>query len=193
MKQPQNHSRQHYFDELVKTKCGADLLALGFFPNAKEVTESFAAYSAVRRFLWQDFRPNDPNVTLIAVGDGTWPRTAATFAFRSAWNCISVDPGLHPDAATKNRAKMNVTRLTCEPKRVEDITIEAAALVVVCVHSHAPMPEVLKHLTSRTNRRAVVAIPCCVMQEIPGVPLVEYRDTGILSPCNLVKVWRDVP
>lgn len=183
-----------YLNELVKLHCGSDLLATKFFPNAKEITESFAAYSATRRYLWDNFPPDDPTVTLVAVGDGTWPRTGAVFAFRTAWQCISVDPLIHENAPYKegNRAGMKVERLMAIQAKVEDARLtefycQDEPLVIVCVHSHAPMPAVLTALPAK--KRAVIAIPCCVPQEIPGVPLIEYRDNGILSPCNLVKVW----
>lgn len=38
-----------YLDEFVRCRCAPDLLARKLFPNAKEVTESFAAYAAVRK------------------------------------------------------------------------------------------------------------------------------------------------
>ena len=40
----------------------------------------------------ETFRPDDAGVTLVAVGDGVTPRTAALFAFRTAWQTVAIDP-----------------------------------------------------------------------------------------------------
>lgn len=185
-----------YLNDLVRSPCGADLLALGLFPNQKEVTESFAAYHAVRTHL-RDFALSDPTVTLVAVGDGHTPRTAATFALRSAWRCISVDPNLKETGRHGVRGRptsrhwRTVDRLTVHAKRIEDVSIHCdGPAVIVAVHSHAQLPGAVAAV--RAPRVAVVAIPCCVRQELRGqAPDIDYRDGGILSPENRVLVWRD--
>lgn len=50
-----------------------------FFPNAKEVTESFGAFHAVNEHLSHLSR-DDINVAVICVGDGHSPRTGMLFA-----------------------------------------------------------------------------------------------------------------
>ena len=102
-----------YLNSLVNLRCGPDMLLLRLFPNAKEVTESFGAYEAVAKHL-RDFPRKDPNIRLVVVGDGHTPRTAATFAFRSAWECYSVDPVL-------NNKKWDVERLMCFRSRIQDM------------------------------------------------------------------------
>ena len=72
-----------YTSELLSLACGPRLLELGLYPDAKELTESFAAFSAVREHLKEHFVPHDPTVTVLCVGDGVAPRTAALFAFRT--------------------------------------------------------------------------------------------------------------
>ena len=57
--------------------------------NAKELSESFACFNAARVHLAETFLPSDPHVTLLAIGDGLTPRTAALFAFRTAWRSSS--------------------------------------------------------------------------------------------------------
>lgn len=195
-----NTRSRKYLDEFIGLKCSADMLAAGLFPNSKEVTESFAAYYALRHV-----RPvldlSDPGITLYCIGDGTQPRTAATFAFRSAWQCHSIDPrlkvvGKHP----------RVQRLHChawtDREFVQSHTAETFAslcpVVVVAVHNHGSL-DPLVHVIS-SPQIVVVSIPCCVEQTIttPGTgekirPDREYQDMGIWSPKRTVKIWNSVP
>ena len=105
--------RMRYINEMMGLSCFPDLLEMRIFPNGKEITESMAVYNFIRNK--QDwFELNDPEVVVIAVGDGCTPRTAAMFAFRSAWQCYSVDPNMK----WKNRGR--VKRLTCLKDKIED-------------------------------------------------------------------------
>ncbi|CAF5001001.1 unnamed protein product, partial [Rotaria magnacalcarata] len=40
---------------LKRLICAPDLLTLGLFPNAKEITESYAVWAALRRFIFSRF------------------------------------------------------------------------------------------------------------------------------------------
>lgn len=178
---------RRYFSQFMKLKCAPDLLVRKIFPNSKEITESFGAYNAVKYL--PHLQLNDPSTVVVCVGDGRSPRTAATFAFRSAWKCISVDPNL-ADRDWK------IDRLQCVKKRIEDTRIEAPDnLLVVAVHSHAFLSDALKSMSA--PRISVIAIPCCVPQVIYTIrgklrPDRKYRDMGILSPKNEVLIWDDV-
>ncbi|MFH1484477.1 MAG: hypothetical protein ABIH46_00255, partial [Chloroflexota bacterium] len=153
------------------------------FPDAKEITESMAAFNAIRNKA-KLFDLGDPTVTLIAVADGNTPRTAAMFAYRTAWQCISIDPRL---VKTEWPA---IKRLVCWKKRVEDFEPRHfGKLVIVAVHSHAPLDVVCDTFTA--DERVVVAIPCCVKQERERPPDFVYIDKGIWSPKNKVLVWID--
>ena len=177
-----------YFNELVGLSRGADMLRLRLFPDAKEVTESFGAYAAVRRHIVaRGLSLGDPTVTLIAVGDGSTPRTAATFALRSAWRCVSVDPRL--------RWRGRVDCLDVRACRVEETHVEVhGPVVVVAVHSHATLAAALRAVVGHPTRVSVVAIPCCATQVVHGVdPTVQYDDPEIDSPKRRVVVWDDVP
>lgn len=177
-----------YLSELTQLRCGPDLLALNVFPNAKEVSESFGAFRAAREQLHDyGFPLGDPRITCVCVGDGVSPRTGATFAFRSAWNCFSVDPALRSKWQT---ARKSVDRLEVIPGRIECQGFTSDRVVVVAVHSHARLEAALR--TIRANRVAVIAIPCCVDQVLPWAPDLEYEDFGILSPRRTVKVWRNI-
>ena len=189
-----------YFDEFIACSRAPDMLALGLFPDAKEVTESFGAYAAARRYLREAFPLNDPAVVLIAVGDGSTPRTGATFAMRSAWSCTSVDPRLHE---TSNRGVCGrppstgwggVERLTVLPRRVEEVTVDCDGrpVLVVAVHSHASLAASIGCIGGRPSRVGVIAMPCCVSLVLPGlVPDATYEDQAILSPQRRVVVWGD--
>ena len=47
----------------------------------------------VREHLGDAFRPDDPSVLLVCMGDGLRPRTASLFCYRTKWRCISVHLG----------------------------------------------------------------------------------------------------
>lgn len=173
-----------YLDELVSLRCAPDLLnpRRKLFPNAKEVSESFGAFEAVRRYF-RDWMPLS-DVTAACVGDGCRPRTAATFAMRTRWNVLSIDPALRNPHSVGD-----IRRLECNVKRVQDCAPRRfARLLIVAVHSHATLAESLSTLSG--DEVGIIAIPCCVPLDIDVKPLADYRDPGILSPHNRVIVWR---
>ncbi len=191
-----------YFDEFLGHKASIDMLELKLFPNAKEITESFSAYRAVVKNFSKQVNLNDPNVNLVVVGDGSTPRTAATFAFRSQWNCISIDPNLN----LKDRWR-RINRLHCIKKNVEDVTEDdlpkdfaGKPTIIVAVHSHANLINAFNTIEYLANREididsniiGVVALPCCVPQILTPEfykNTKEYYDWGVWSPDRLMKVW----
>ncbi len=178
-----------YIDEFIRLKCAPDLLALGLFPNGKEITESMAAYAAVRQHLVQPglVRWDDEGMMMVCTGDGHTPRTAALFAFRSRWRCLSNDPALYP----KERYD-TVSRLYLFPQQIEVMTAAFhTPVVIVLVHAHVTLSAVLDKIS--VYPRHLVAIPCCVPQELPGrEPDVLYRDMDIWSPKNEVRIWKNL-
>jgi len=186
-----------YLNEFFALKCAPDIFYM--FPNPKEVTESFGAFNAVKKHL-KDFDPKDPRVGLIAVGDGATPRTASTFAFRTQWDCLSIDPLLRTaDCNTNfNRISYLPCKIEHSPSDVSKWICRSGCskLIIACVHSHANLENVLRIVKSSgdvVERIAIVAIQCCVPQVLKNKePDLEYRDWSILSPENLVKVWKSV-
>lgn len=172
-----------YVSRFFKLKAAGDLMNTRYFPNLKELTESMAAFEAVQQA--RVFAPNDRDVVLVSVADGHKPRTGALFAFRTAWTCYSVDPVL-------NVPVDKVQRLYCHKTKIEDFKLNRSysKLVVVAVHSHAPL-EAIDTVLPNWNVRVVVAIPCCFIQELNRPPDMEYKDTGIESEKNNVRVWSD--
>jgi len=182
-----NTGSHRYIEEFFHlNKSAADMLMLGVFPDAKEVTESYAAFNAVRNKLKFDL--SDPHVTAISVGDGHTPRTATLMAFRTNWKCISLDPGLDEKRIPIWESK--VDRLTCLKKAVEDVNMDFDKVVILCVHSHADIHSTLDHIKGKS--RALVGIPCCVSYDYEIEPDYDYLDAGIWSPKNNVKVWRSI-
>jgi hypothetical protein len=173
-----------YLSEFISLRCAPDMLNLRLFPNGKEISESFGAYDAVR-YRMPQFKLNDPSVTLIAVGDGNTPRTAATFAMRSAWTCHSVDPNLKGGSVRWS----DIKRLTIHAKRIEDVHFEAERAVIVAVHSHAWLPNAVAAVDAAEV--GVVAMPCCVRQDLPVEPDREYHEKGVISPCRYVRIWHN--
>jgi len=169
-----------YINKFMSMKCAPDLLIRRLFPNAKEITESFGAFEATK---YLPYSWHDTNVTLIAVGDGVTPRTASTFAFRTRWECYSVDPKLRDK-------DWQVDRLTCLPTKIEQQTITSCTPVILCcVHSHVKLPVCLKSIVA--PKISTIAIPCCVDLTLDAVPDFSYNDENIWSAKNLVKVWCD--
>ena len=166
-----------YLDQFVGLTCAGDLLNLKLFPNAKEITESMAAYAALRKRL--EARLSEP-LSVLVVGDGSTPRTGALIAFRSRWNVTSVDPNINP----KN-LNLPISRLRVCKGKVEELEYAlapGAMDIVVAVHSHAKILPLGRLLT--------VEIPCC--HEPMGPPSLkteEYWDWGIHSERRQVLIY----
>jgi len=173
-----------HIQEFFRLKCAPDILAERVFPNAKEITESMGAFYAVWTYLADTFPLDDPYVNLYAVGDGCTPRTATLFAYRTAWQCYSIDPLLRP-------IRNNTFRLYCQPSSITDYKLSGYPdkAVIVCVHSHATMKDTLNIIQARS--RAMVAIPCCVPYNSP-IPCISYEDAGIWSEKRTVKIWKQI-
>jgi hypothetical protein len=130
-----------------------------------------------------DLKLNDPKIAVVCVGDGVVPRTAATFAFRSNWICYSIDPLMR-------KLDWPVKRLVCQKRRIEEEALDLTAfdqVMIVLVHSHASIKNTLDHIKGKI--RHLVAIPCCVIQDIPNATYLGYKDTSIWSEKNTVKIW----
>lgn len=171
-----------YLDELLRSAVGRRLIEARVFPNAKEVTESFGARRAVRPFA-DAFPPDDPDTVLVAVGDGTTPRTAATFALTTNWDCHSVDPRLRTKARWST-----IDRLTLHRRQIEEVQLRGERVVVVLVHAHVAAATALSSVAAESV--LLVSMPCCVAPGIDEVPELRYRDPWVGSVENELLVWR---
>lgn len=176
--------RGQYINNFVQCKCAPDLLLANLFPNVKEITESWAMFEATNH-LPVGYEWNNPDVTVVVVGDGHKPRTAAMFAHRTTWNAISIDPALVPH-------KYDFKRFTMYRDKVENIEIERSGpLLIVMPHSHARISDCLKNIYS--PMRSIITMDCCVPNPIEGVlPDHEYEDVNVWSPHNTIKVWNKI-
>lgn len=181
-----------YIDELVRSTCFIDLLKSGWYPDAKELTESCAAFRASNK-LGLDWKRND--VCVIAVGDGRYPRTAAMFAYRTQWTAIAVDPRacFHGEVPEVRRC-YSIAKTLGDCLRPWD----ACGLplfsdyVFACVHSHAPVEELIEAASLCPGRVHVISNRCCVDDTLPTEPTHEYMDWGIWSPERRVRIWREL-
>lgn len=192
-----------YMTELLHMKCAPDLLALGLFPNAKELAESMATYNAVRRHL-PGFAMDDPGVALVAVGDGHVPRTAALFAYRTSWMCHSVDPAMREITWGNRVRRLESWRVRAEdlvgqngshgwPLGSEDTVVwnhVPTSAVIVGVHTHARWDAMLRLTASSMLRVAMVVMPCCEPEALPpGGFDASYDDEGVPSPDRTIYVY----
>jgi hypothetical protein len=183
-----------YLDEFVRLSRSPEMLSLKLFPNAKEITESFGAYAAVREHLDLDF--GDPSICVLAVGDGFVPRTAATFAMRSAWICFSVDPNMRDRGWSRKVERLHAYRDKILPLGgwyvPDEFAFSFSRCVLVCVHSHASLWQSILSARGLAGKVSIVSIPCCVKHDYQIAAEVVYKDEGIISPERKVFVWRDV-
>jgi hypothetical protein len=185
------HQINPYLKEFFDLKCIPDIISLKLFPNLKEVTESMGAFYAVQKYIldnnFQLFK--NPKIAAISVGDGSTPRTAALFAFRTNWNCYSIDPMLH----TEREEFKTIRRLTMIKDKVENVKLDLSnyeKVIILLVHSHAGLKRTLNALQHKN--RSLVTIPCCVPHEIADKPYIGYVDTSIATAKNTVKIWRNI-
>lgn len=171
-----------------------------------------SAYSTVRQYLHQHKPPrehngpllfSDSNVLLVAVGDGVTPRTAALFAFRSNWQCVSIDP------AMRSGPWDSVDKLTTYRARVQDIQIPVQShqrVVVVMWHCHTSLSDALSCLQfenqpyqlddpSLRKRVAVVSCACCNFDQVQShmpdgsSPNHQFEDVAVPGLMRTVRVW----
>lgn len=181
-----------YIDFLTSSKCGPDLLAEKLFLNAKEITESFAAFQPMFRFLGAD-RFKDSSIKMFDVCAGGTPRTAAVYACRTNWECVAIDPALNSEKTYRIR------RLSTVSKKIEEVNYTSGGITVITmVHGHVKMSHVLDHIIS--PEQYFIYVPCCYPQYRlnPNDPmpaytwklLTEYADWGMHSDKRTVLVYR---
>lgn len=194
-----------YLDEFIGLTCAPDLLALKLFPNAKEITESMAMFQAVVRTA-RGVDTKDKKTKLFVIGDGSTPRTAAMFAFRTSWSCWSIDPAL---SMTTNH--FTIKRLSLIKDKVESINgdylstlqetiADGGRNILVLPHAHVPHSSLEKLFPDVTNWSAktnmVVTMPCChpfkEQQETwhGRKPDIVYHDWRVHSPEREIRIWR---
>lgn len=193
-----------YVNEFLGLKCAPDLLTAKLFPDSKEVSESQGCFYAIRNHILPHIKMTeaDSDIVVVVPGDGKQPRTGALIAFRSRWTVFSIDPNLDKSLRVERRDKKFGTvlrhnifaeRLIAHKRKIEDDSIDTtlfAHTILVMCHSHARIEDSINSLSF--NRLHCVVMPCCVSQNLPQTPNVEYTDIAVWSPKNIVKVYLDV-
>jgi hypothetical protein len=181
-----------YITEFIRLECAPDLMSHHLYPNAKEITESMGAFNAWRSELSGQYKPDNADVLCFVIGDGNTPRTAALFAYRTKWTVFSIDPILKSE-------EWDIKRLVCRSETIESLIKKerdgmiwcgTRPVLIVCVHSHAPMEICVTGIATSANK-AMIAIPCCVPYDYIKADK-EYVDHRIISNKNLVKIWRNL-
>ena len=173
-----------YLNAFVRLRCAPDLLHWDVFPNAKEITESFAGLQAASQVMGKNSR--SASHLCIVVGDGSTPRTGALIACCTNWNVVSIDPRMRVEKNWPIR-RLSLARTTIEEWIPTNRSTQRP--IVVAVHSHAKLAFVG---TMIPPPLAVVAIPCCVPHTLDGWNREEYTDWGIHSPERDVIIFTPV-
>lgn len=174
-------SKKRYFNYLFNCQCAGDLLNTGVFPNAKELTESFGAFMAVKKYFRKTHLLDDGSIIVHIIADGSTPRTAVLFAFLTKWQVVSIDPNMREEWLEEPSP---VDRLTCYRDTVEDIAEHLSTPnIIVAVHPHVPYIVIRDYYPITP----IVAIPCCV--PYPDAD-ISYTDHGIWSPENKVMIYK---
>lgn len=181
-----------YLDKFIKfNKKGTDILRTGVFPNAKEITESYAALNAFYKHF--NLRHKEDDVLFLVVGDGAHPRTGVTFAFNTPHRVISIDPAmmktdLYNEGRNWHAGKqplknvnggfIDVDRLYLFPSTLWEWAFGLPKhenhldpcmsifgnpkIIVVGVHDHAP-PVDIEELKKKAGDRikGIIQMPCC--------------------------------
>jgi hypothetical protein len=131
-----------YLDLFFQWGCSTSLLAIGLFPDAKEITESVGCIWGIKSHFAKSLKLNDHDVTCIVVGDGAKPRTAALACFMTKWRrVISVDPAITPETMKEFAEKHQIDRLELRSARMQDTVIEIdpekdKCVLIILPHAH---------------------------------------------------------
>lgn len=176
-----------YINDLIGSKCFADLLLTGFFKNAKELTTACAAFRAAHR-LHLDF--NSPNVAVICIGGGPLPATAAMFAFRTRWHCYSVDPKSVIGYTNTMEAVQRVWQFK-GPLRDFKILPGFADYVFVRLSNKCSTKEIGdKVATIQSANVHGISVGCEKDHAPTHEPTHDYFDSGIWGSHQQVKIWK---
>ncbi|CAF3853397.1 unnamed protein product [Adineta steineri] len=183
-----NHYPLEYLDQFLQLICAPDLITMGLFPNAKEITESFAVWTALRRYILPKLSLSSSSSTttcttdnrqnaIIVVGDGMTPRTAALCAYltKGQWQCYSIDPLLqydtYADITFINRRSLttidqckewkNIKGLRMTRAKIQTVSIQCRKAIIVMMHAHVTIEDAINAVDASEGIYGVVTCPCC--------------------------------
>ena len=204
-----------YLDEFLQLRCAPDIIEMGLFPNAKEITESFAIWAAIRRHIFPQLSTSTSPVdnrqnAIIVVGDGMTPRTAALCAYltKGLWQCFSIDPMLQYDTytdmiflhrrstTTADHCKewTSIRGLRMARAKIQAVSIQCRQAIVVMMHAHVSIEDAIAAVDTSEGIVGIVTCPCCnwaAVQEtwLDQAPQQQYTDVKLLSAKNQMNVW----
>lgn len=185
-----------YLDFFITLRSAPRLLESGFFPNAKEITETIGVFDQARKVLQLDHQSK--RVAFVSVGDGQYPRTGLYTSFMTKWSVHSVDPAMKICWEKVQSSCRSVANLQLHPCRMEEARLhldaEVERLVLVFVHSHASLREAVRVVRRGFGGRVdAVSLPCCVDDDLGIRPDLEVEDPQILSVRRSLQFYFNLP
>lgn len=143
--------------------------------------ESMAMFSAIRNKLRL---PLDGGYNCVVVGDGHTPRTAALIAMRTNYDCYSIDPKLRMKPSWKR-----IKRLSMYDLNIEQVCMTLKKhTIIILPHSHINIKTCLEQISA--PHYTLITMGCCFDNIIGRKPDMQYRDDGVWSPKNHIKIWK---
>ena len=205
VRRPNNFGYCNYLDQVFSLRCFGELVALGVFTTAKDISESMAAIqAAIKHGLSHDPRETTKKVKCLCIGDGSTPRTAVLACYWKQWSCISIDPALHEEwkgespKGVRNLIGFGGTLEEFMSSKYEDDVSAYDHLVLLCVHSHARLIgpcsiQNIRNLYPTIPHATLVSLPCCPKfrshRDVGRAPDIFYDDDCVFSACRKVEIW----
>jgi hypothetical protein len=150
-----------YVREYLKKECSSELQYLSSTLNnpAKEISESMAAVSHLRKFI----RPSG-NMNYIVIGDGSRCLTGAFLTFLTKGNVWSIDPAINQRIVQGWMDTYSVLRFKPIKKKMQDVQVKNLGknpVTIVLVHAHVSTYEAIQKFP---NWRFIYVNPCCYQQ-----------------------------
>jgi len=189
-----------YVDELLSLKCGGALLNLKLYPDMKELCESMAAWTHLRKYFSDEIAKPQKGDCLVVVGDGVKPRIGALCAFLArGWTCYSIDPQLQVspnDARWVHDPAHKVSNLVCLRRKIQDVCIKANRVIFILMHAHVSLADTLLSVNATTEVLGVLSVPCCNNYEHQSLvwnqpPNFTFKDTQMLTERCEVRIWKN--
>ena len=160
---------------------------------SKELSESFGAMENLKTVCRID------DYTWLHIGDGTYTRTAAIFAFFSKSYNYSIDPKINIQKFTEWAFKYKVQNLMPLKTKFEKITdtFDSRKYSICCVHAHINLVDIDKKFPNWNYFYSNVCcyperqtFPQCYMSENKIIKVLDYDDYSILSDKRRVVIYR---
>jgi len=175
---------------LFGMNCFEDIVKLGAFGSAKDVSESMAVIHAASKHgelsstaasanddVKNNAKQGSSAVLCLCIGDGCTPRTAVLASYTKKWTCVSIDPALSEEWQGANPKNIDgltgfggtlVEFMSSSALSLPTLSLDTQSfshLVLLCVHSHARFvgPVTIELIRQHYGKipTTVVSLPCC--------------------------------